>query len=87
METSRSIEIFSAGCPACEDAIALINRIACSSCHIEVLDMHQATNAAKAKQYGISRLPAVVIDGQLADCCTQSIDEDVLRAMGLGQAS
>ncbi len=43
--------------------------------------------AARAKQLGINRVPAVVINGQLADCCsTGEIDVEVLRSMGLGQA-
>jgi hypothetical protein len=29
MTTKRKIEIFSAGCPACEETIQLINSIAC----------------------------------------------------------
>ena len=53
MTTKRKIEIFSAGCPACEETIALVNRIACASCDVEVVDMHQSAGAAKAKQYGI----------------------------------
>lgn len=43
--------------------------------------------AAAAKKYGIKRVPAVVIDGKLADCCAAGgIDADVLRGMGLGSA-
>ena len=85
MNTKRRIEIFSAGCPACEETIALVNRVACPSCEVEVLDMHQLTAASKAKQYGIRSVPAVVIDGKLADCCAgRSPDESSLRAAGLG---
>ena len=40
MATKRTIEIFSAGCPACEETITLVNRIACPSCDVTVLDMH-----------------------------------------------
>lgn len=40
---------------------------------------------AKAKQYGIHRVPAVAINGQLADCCaTGPIDLATLRGLGLG---
>ena len=35
------VEIFIAGCPACEDTISLVKRIACDSCELEVLDMNQ----------------------------------------------
>ena len=85
MSTKRKIEIFSAGCPACEETIALVNRIACASCDVEVVDMHQSAGAAKAKQYGIRSVPAVVVDGKLADCCAgRGPDEAALRAAGIG---
>jgi hypothetical protein len=29
MSTKRQIEIFSAGCPACEETVALVSRVAC----------------------------------------------------------
>ena len=85
MTTKRKIEIFSAGCPACEETIALVNRIACASCDVEVVDMHQSGGAAKAKRYGIRSVPAVVVDGKLADCCAgRGPDEATLRAAGVG---
>jgi len=59
MSAKRRIEVFSAGCPACEETIALVNRIACPSCEVEVLDMHQPAVAAKANTYGIRSVPAV----------------------------
>ncbi len=86
MSGKRRIEVFSAGCPACEETIALVNRIACPSCEVEVLDMHQPAVAAKAKTYGIRSVPAVVIDGKLADCCAgRGPEEAALRAAGLGR--
>lgn len=85
MTTTRKIEVFSAGCAVCEDTITLINKIACSSCEVEILDMHRADVAKKAKQYGIRSVPAVVVDGRLADCCAgRGPDEAALRAAGLG---
>ena len=85
MATKRKIEIFSAGCPACEETVSLVKGIACGSCDVEVLDMRQPTVASRAKQYGISRVPAVVVDGKLADCCkAPKVDEAGLRAAGVG---
>ena len=86
MSTYRKIEVFSAGCPACEETIALVNRIACPSCEVEVLDMRQPAVAAKAQTYGIRSVPAVVIDGKLADCCAGPGPEEAsLRSAGLGR--
>jgi glutaredoxin 3 len=85
MSNKRQIEIFSAGCPACEEAVRTVNQIACPSCEVEVLDMHQPEVAARAKQYGVRSVPAVVIDGKLADCCAgRGVDEATLRAAGVG---
>jgi hypothetical protein len=35
-----------------------------------VLDLHDPQGAGRAKGLGIRSVPAVVIDGKLADCCT-----------------
>ena len=39
---------------------------------------------AKAEKYGIKRVPAVVVDGQLAGCCEGGVDEATLKALGIG---
>ncbi len=88
MSNRRKIEIFSAGCPACDEAIQTVNRIAFPSCETEVLDMRQPEVAARAEQMGINRVPAIVIDGRLAECCAAgAVDEQVLRAAGVGVPS
>lgn len=85
MATTRKIEVFSAGCAVCDDTVALINRIACPSCEIRILDMHQPEVSQQAKRYGIRSVPAVVVDGKLADCCAgRGPDEQQLRAAGIG---
>jgi glutaredoxin len=86
MVTKRKIEVFSAGCPACEEAVQLVNRIACSSCEVSILDMKEPAVAKRAKTLGIRSVPAVVIDGKLADCCAgRGPEEATLRAAGVGR--
>ncbi|MCR4301471.1 MAG: thioredoxin family protein [Sulfuricaulis sp.] len=86
MSAKRQIEIFSAGCPVCESTINLVNQIACSSCDVTVLDTKKPEVAARAKKLGIRSVPAVVINGQLADCCAgRGPDENALRTAGVGQ--
>ena len=86
MATTRTIEVFSAGCPACDEAVSMVRDVACPSCDVSVLDMNDPTVASRAKSLGIRSVPAVVIDGKLADCCTgRGPDEATLRAAGLGQ--
>lgn len=78
------VEIFSAGCPCCDEAIQAVKAAAGSS-QVVVRDMKDPKNAADAKGYGIKRVPAVVVDGKLAGCCAKGgIDLAVLRSAGLG---
>lgn len=85
MTGTRKIEIFSAGCPACEDVIALVERIRCPSCEVAVLDMHDPIIAERAKGLGVRRTPAVLVDGKLATCCAgEGPTEAGLRAVGIG---
>ena len=87
MEQKRKVEVFSAGCPACEPVVQLVKSIACSSCDVQVLDMNEPDVAAKAKQYGVTTVPAVAINGKLSGCCSGADpDEAILRAEGLGVA-
>ncbi|RUL87940.1 glutaredoxin family protein [Tautonia sociabilis] len=84
--TKRKVEIFTAGCPACEEAVSLVKSLACDSCDVEVLDMKQPDIAQRAERYGIRSVPAVVVGGKLARCCSRpAIDAEALRAEGLGQ--
>lgn len=86
MNDKRKIEIYSAGCPLCQDTINLVNRLACSSCEVSILDMNEEKVASRAEHLGIKAVPAVVINGELSSCCTgRGVDENVLRANGLGQ--
>lgn len=88
MSNKKNIEVFSAGCPACQETIDLVNQLACPSCEVNILDMNDAGVARRAEQIGIRSVPAVVVDGKLADCCAgRGPDEATLRAAGLGQAT
>lgn len=85
MMTKRKVEVFSAGCAVCEEALQLVRKLACPSCDVTVLDMKSIDVVKRAKALGIRSIPAVAIDGKLADCCAgRGIDEQKLRAAGLG---
>jgi len=86
MATKRQVEVFSAGCPACDDAIQMIEKIACDSCEITVQDMNDPSVADRAKKLGVRQVPAVVVDGQLAECCASGLSEAALREAGVGQS-
>lgn len=83
---SRKVEIFSAGCPVCNDVVALVKRISCPSCAVTVLNMNDQKVAQRARSLGIGSVPAVVVDGKLASCCAgRGPNETDLRAAGIGQ--
>ena len=85
MAVKRKIEIFSAGCLVCADTIEQIEALACTSCEVEVLDLQNESVAERATSLGIRSIPAVLIDGALADCCSgRGVDMGVLQAAGLG---
>jgi len=85
MATRRKVEIFSAGCPLCDDAVELVQEMSCPSCEISVLDMNEEKIAGLAKELGIHSVPAVTVDGKLPDCCAgKGVDKSELRAMGIG---
>ena len=86
MSEKRQVEIFSAGCSICEETIELVNEIACPSCEISVLDMQDTSVSDRARNLGIKSIPAILIDGKVADCCAgRGVDADTLRAAGIGQ--
>ena len=82
----RKIEVFTAGCPACDETVQMVREVACPSCEVVVLDMHDPAVADRAGQLGVRSVPAVAIDGELAGCCAgRGPDEATLRAAGLGR--
>ncbi|NCF27070.1 MAG: hypothetical protein GWP69_06790 [Gammaproteobacteria bacterium] len=82
----RTVEIFSAGCAMCDELVRRVNTIASPSCDVVVLDMQQPDVVERAKSLGVASVPAIAIDGALADCCAgKGPDEAALRAAGLGQ--
>ena len=87
MAALRKVEVFSAGCGVCEDVVKLVKSIACPSCDVSVLDMKDMAVVQRAKSLGIKRVPAVVVDGKVADCCSDTgPNEASLRAAGIGHA-
>ena len=86
MTAKRKIEVFSAGCPVCSEAIEMVKRNAFGSCEVDVLDMNDPAVASRARNLGIRSVPAIAIDGKVAVCCAgRGPDEATLKAAGLGE--
>ena len=71
----------------CEEATSTSGLKKKGGCQIE--PPPQITNecSEKVTQYGIHRVPAVVVNGQLAGCCInqQPVSREALLAAGVGQ--
>ncbi len=81
----RQVEVFTASCPICEPIVQLVQELACPDCEVTVHDLRE-DGADKARQYGITTVPAVVVNGRLAPCCDRSgPDREQLRTAGIGQ--
>lgn len=85
------VEVFTAGCPLCEETVTLVQSLACPRCELQIYDLRGrcATNDCreKATSYGVTAVPAVVVNGTLLyGCRREPITADTLRAAGIGQA-
>jgi hypothetical protein len=79
MAQRRKIEVFTAGCPCCTEAVELVEFLAGTEHDVEIRDMRVPAVAVAARGYGIRRLPAIVIDGRLADCyAARDLDDATL---------
>ncbi len=85
MSAKRKVEVFTAGCPVCDETVKLVKSIACDSCEVEILDTNDGDAARRAKELGVNTVPAVAVDGVLLGCCAgRGPDEAALRAAGIG---
>jgi len=83
---NRTVEVFTAGCSVCDEALEAVRAVVCESCDLQVHDMKTQPAQAKAREYGIKRVPAVVVNGRLAECCQQgAVDIKTLQRLGVGQ--
>lgn len=83
-QEKRTVEVFTAGCPCCDEAVALVNDLACCCCDVVIHDMN-GDGAARAKELGVKRVPAVAVNGELASCCASGgVTREGLAAAGVG---
>ncbi|MFQ5862141.1 MAG: thioredoxin family protein [Candidatus Brocadiales bacterium] len=91
MITKRRVEIFTAGCLLCQEAVKMVRELACPSCEVVVYDLTRQCESKecldKVRDYGVSRVPTIVVDGKIAECCTGSRPNlEALRAAGIGSS-
>ena len=62
----------------------LVKQLSCESCDVTVYNLNEA-GMDKAKEYGVTSVPTVVVDGKILDCCKRGTPtEQDLRASGIG---
>ncbi|MBK0401850.1 thioredoxin family protein [Adhaeribacter sp. BT258] len=70
----RKIEVFTAGCPVCEPVVEMVTAMACESCDLTVYNLTEQCDTkeciSKVKEYNITSLPAIVVNGELLSCCS-----------------
>lgn len=66
MANKRTIEVFSAGCPLCNETLELVKN-AVSACGCKVIERRCTGNECcdEAKDYGVKAMPTVVVDGRI----------------------
>lgn len=85
-QRKRSIEVFTAGCSCCDEAVQMVREIACPSCEVQVLDMRDEKVGRRAKELGVRSVPAIAVNGTLATCCEgRGPDRTALQAAGVGK--
>jgi hypothetical protein len=85
MPATRTVEIFTAGCPLCNDVVDQVRELACDSCDVRVVSLQKEAGAKRAEEVGVQSVPAVAVNGTLAARCQdQGVREADLRAAGVG---
>jgi Hg(II)-responsive transcriptional regulator len=82
----RKVEVFTAGCPVCTDLVDLVKATACPDCQVTIYNLNQGQGLEEAKRYGVTAVPAVVVEGKLLDCCRRAhVTKHDLEAAGIGK--
>lgn len=85
----RKIEVFTAGCPVCTPIVDLVQSMACSNCEVDIYDLSKQTDpelyTGKLKQYKVTSLPAVIVNGQKVEAAEGGITKEQLSQAGVGQ--
>ncbi len=68
----------------CDETVRLVQSLTCESCDVTVYNLKES-GMDKAKKYGVSSVPTVVVNGKILECCKREkpTAED-LKAAGIG---
>ncbi len=61
-----------------------MKQLSCSSCDVTVYNLNE-TGMEKAREYGVTSVPTVVVNGAILECCARrKPNADDLKAAGIG---
>ncbi|BAU15782.1 thioredoxin (plasmid) [Leptolyngbya sp. NIES-3755] len=80
--TKRQIEIFTAGCPLCDETVRAVRELACPNCEVSTHNLQAEPD--KIQQYGLTGVPAIAVNGTLV--LTGKPSKEQLQAVGIGQS-
>ena len=87
--TKRLVEVFIAGCPLFVETAKMMRELAYSNCEVKIYNIHKESAAEQKKrmQYGIYRVPAVVVNSKSVKHCSsqQLVSRQMLIAVNIGQ--
>ncbi len=72
---SRKVEVFTAGCPLCEETLEIVRAAACPECEVIERRCEGDACCAEAVSYGVKAVPTVVVDGTIAFESKPSLEE------------
>jgi hypothetical protein len=89
MSNKRKVEVFTSGCPVCEQVVDMVRSLASDSCEVTVYNLAELCDTkeclTKVKEYNITCLPAVAVNGQLLSCCEgKGVSKELLQSAGVG---
>lgn len=88
---TRRVEVFTAGCPICDEMVNVAKSLAYPSCEMQVYDLREGGTTSegrkKAARYGVAAVPAIAMNGAWLECGRREpVAADILRAAGIGQS-
>jgi hypothetical protein len=80
---ANKVEIYTAGCPLCDETVKEVKNII-SEDEIIIYNLNKADDLNKARKYEINRVPAVVVNGRLLNCCKNNKvnKKELIEALG-----
>lgn len=66
---AKLVEVFWAGCPLCEETLQRVRPLVSNEDELIVQDLRTEGGRRRAAALGVARVPALAVNGSLAECC------------------